>query len=132
MKLAHSLLLLSILAALSITSCVVDPGYAGGGYSSRGPSYGPSYRSGYNTYSTLPPNYSGSAYYSGGRYYSGGNYQTGRYSYQGRTYTNRYQHNGQYYYGGTHAHYPGDGHDHSQQRIEVSPYGSTRTSYRSF
>lgn len=127
MKFTPSLLFLPLLATLSITSCVVDSGYAGGGYSSRGPSY-----SGYNTYTTLPSNYYGSAYYSGGRYYSGGNYQTGRYNYQGRTYTNRYQHNGQYYYGGTHAHYPGDGHNHGPQQNVVSPHGSLRTSYRPF
>ncbi len=124
MKHTRSLLLLPLLGALSITSCDVGPGYAGAGN-------GSNYRSGYNTYSTLPPNYTGSAYYTGNRYYSGGNYQTGRYDYQGRTYTNRYQHNGQYYYGGTHAHYPGDGHDHSQTNY-ASPYGSSRTSYRSF
>ena len=124
MKHTRSLLLLPLLGALSITSCDVGPGYAGAGY-------GNNYRSGYNSYSTLPPNYTGSAYYTGNRYYSGGNYQTGRYDYQGRTYTNRYQHNGQYYYGGTHAHYPGDGHDHSQTNY-ASPYGSSRTSYRSF
>ena len=124
MKHTRSLLLLPLLGALSITSCVVDPGYAGGGY-------GNSFPSGYNSYSTLPPNYSGSAYYLGGRYYSGGQYQTGRYSYQGKTYTNRYQHNGQYYYGGSHAHYPGDGHNHGRTN-DTSRHGSSRTSYRSF
>lgn len=120
--------LLSILGAVAMTSCV-DPGYAGG-YNSNRSGYS-SNRGGYNTYTTLPPNYSGSAYLYNGRYYSGGNYQTGRYNNQGRSYDSRYYHNGQYYYGGSHAHYPGDGHNHGQTNLG-SPYGSSRSSYRSF
>lgn len=58
--------------------------------------------SGYVTYTTLPPNFGGSAYYYNNRYYAGGRYETGRYTNQGRTYTGRYYHNGQYLYGGSH------------------------------
>lgn len=114
MKLNTSLFLLALVLSAAMTSCV-DPGYAGNGYGS-----------GYNTYSTLPRNYSGSAYLYNNRYYSGGQYQTGRYSYQGRNYDSRYFHNGQYYYGGNHQHYQGDGHNHGsllpQQRNGYQPY----------
>lgn len=98
MKLTSFLFILPVALSLGLSSCV-DTGYAGGG------GYGRGYGGGFNTYSTLPSNYSGSAYNYNGRYYSGGNYQTGRYSYQGRPYTSRYSHNGQYYYGGSHQHY---------------------------
>ncbi len=98
MKFTSFLLILPVALSLGISSCV-DTGYAGGG------GYGRGYGGGFNTYSSLPSNYNGSAYNHNGRYYSGGNYQTGRYSYQGRPYTSRYSHNGQYYYGGTHQHY---------------------------
>jgi hypothetical protein len=105
MKPAHlkkALLLPTVLLTLSLISCV-DPSYSGG-YNSN--SSGPSYAStGFNTYTTLPTNYSGNAYLVGGRYYSGGQYQTGNYSYQGRSYPNRYRYNGQYYYGGNHRAY---------------------------
>lgn len=91
-------LLLSISAAIAMTSCVVpgDVGY-GSGYSSTS--------IGYRQYNTLPTGYSGDAYLYGGRYYSGGRYESGNYAYQGRSYSNRYFHNGQYYYGGDHRHY---------------------------
>ncbi|MHB1081340.1 MAG: hypothetical protein ACYC67_18225 [Prosthecobacter sp.] len=101
MKHSSFLLMLPLALSLSISSCV-GPGFGGGG------GYGNGYSNGYggfNTYSTLPGNFSGSAYNHNGRYYSGGNYQTGNYSYQGRPYTSRYSHNGQYYYGGTHQNY---------------------------
>jgi hypothetical protein len=97
MKFNPTLFLLSIALSIGVSSCV-DAGYAGGG--------GNGYRSGgYNTYSTLPSNYNGSAYQHNGRYYSGGSYQTGNYNHQGHAYTSRYSHNGQYYYGGTHQHH---------------------------
>lgn len=60
------------------------------------------YGGGYVTYTTLPPNFAGSAYYYNNRYYAGGRYEAGRYTNQGRTYTGRYYHNGQYLYGGAH------------------------------
>lgn len=96
MKFTAALLLLPL--GLGVSSCA-GPGSAGygGGY---GNGYG-----GFNSYSTLPGNYNGSAYYHNGRYYTGGNYQTGAYSHQGRTYSSRYAHNGQHYYGGSHQHY---------------------------
>ncbi|MDB6007256.1 MAG: hypothetical protein JWR15_4243 [Prosthecobacter sp.] len=103
MKLTSSLLLIPLALSIGLSSCV-DVGLGGGGYSN-GNGYGNGYRSGYNTYTTLPPNYNGSAYQHNGRYYSGGNYQTGNYNHQGQTYTNRYSHNGQYYYGGSHQNY---------------------------
>jgi hypothetical protein len=91
--------LLSISAAIAMTSCVVpgDVGYNGSGYSSAS--------IGYRQYNTLPSGYSGDAYLYGGRYYSGGRYESGTFAYQGRSYSNRYFHNGQYYYGGSHRHY---------------------------
>lgn len=98
MKHLSFLLILPVALILGMSSCV-DVGYAGGGGSGRG------YGGGFNTYSSLPSNYSGSAYNHNGRYYSGGQYQTGSYSYQGRPYTSRYTHNGQHYYGGSHQHY---------------------------
>lgn len=101
MKLSHSLFVLPLLLAATITSCV-DTGYYGG----TRPSYGGAsvgVSRGY--YTTLPRNYVGSAYFYNGRYYDGGNYQTGAYSYQGRTYNNRYYQNGQYLYGGVHQHH---------------------------
>jgi len=98
--LKQALLLPTVLLSFSLISCV-DPMYSGGagGYSNN--------RSGFNTYSTLPPNYSGNAYLYNGRYYSGGQYQTGTYHDHGRQYSDRYYHNGQYYYGGQHRNYPG-------------------------
>ncbi len=103
MKLTSFLLLLPLALSLGMSSCV-GPGYASGN----------GYGGGYNTYSTLPSNYNGSAYNHNGRYYSGGNYQTGNYSYQGRPYTSRYSHNGQYYYGGSHQnHSPQHGRGHN-------------------
>jgi len=107
MKITSSFFLLSLVLSVAITSCVDPGGYAGGGF---GSSYGNG--SGFNTYRTLPRNYSGSAYLYNGQYYSGGQYQTGRYNDQGRNYDGRYFHNGRYYYGGSHAHYQGDGHNH--------------------
>ncbi len=91
--------ILPVVTILGISSCV-DPMY--GAYGTTG-----GYRGGYNTYSTLPLNYSGSAYLYNSRYYSGGQYQTGSYNYQGRQYTNRYYHNGMYYYGGQHQNHTG-------------------------
>ena len=105
MKPAHlkkALLLPTVLLTLSLISCA-DPSFSGG---YNGNSNGPSYAgSGFNTYTTLPTNYSGNAYLYHGRYYSGGQYQNGNYTYQGRPYTNRYNYNGQYYYGGDHRSY---------------------------
>ncbi|OYW73952.1 MAG: hypothetical protein B7Z37_19580 [Verrucomicrobia bacterium 12-59-8] len=96
MKFSPYRLLLPAAALFAISSCV-DPSM-GGGYSNNGAGY----NRGYNTYSSLPSNYSGSAYYHQGRYYSGGQHQAGNYNYQGRSYSSRYYHNGQYYYGGQH------------------------------
>lgn len=120
MKFSPFLLLIPAIAALNLSSCV-DPMMPGGVYSNGG-----GYGGGFRTYSTLPQNYSGSAYYHQGRYYSGGQYQTGRYYYQGRQYTNRYYHNGQYYYGGQHQ-------NHSHPGIPPSSYrpsNSYPSSYR--
>lgn len=61
--------------------------------------------SGFHTYTTLPQNYSGSAYLLDGRYYTGGQYQNGTYTNLGRNYNNRYFYDGQYYYGGNHTAY---------------------------
>ncbi len=94
-------LFLPAVAVLGLSSCV-DPMYGGAAV---GASYGGPAVVGYQTYTTLPPRYSGNAYYYNGRYYSGGRYETGAYSYQGRPYSNRYFYNGQYYYGGTHRNY---------------------------
>lgn len=106
MKHLTFLLILPLALSLGISSCV-GPGYTGGGgYAGGG--YGNGYGGGgggFNTYSTLPRNYSGSAYNHNGRYYSGGQYQTGNYNHQGQNYTSRYSHNGQHYYGGSHQHY---------------------------
>ena len=90
MMLKSSLLLLPVALSLGVSSCA-GPGNAG---------YG-----GFNSYSTLPGNYNGSACYHNGRYYTGGNYQTGTCSHQGKTYSSRYSHNGKNYYGGSHQHY---------------------------
>ena len=103
MKLHPYCLLLPALATLALSSCL-NPMMPGGGYSN----YGGGYNNGFNTYSTLPRNYAGSAYYHQGRYYTGGQHQTGNYNYQGQRYTNRYAHNGQYYYGGQHQNYQGN------------------------
>ncbi len=91
--LQKALLLPTLLLTLSLISCA-DPSFSGG-YNGNG----------FNTYTTLPQNYSGNAYLVDGRYYSGGQYQTGNYNYQGRAYPNRYLYNGQYYYGGNHTAY---------------------------
>jgi len=126
------LFLLSLLTAITMTSCVVpgDVSY-GRGYSSASV--------GYRQYNTLPSGYVGDAYLYGGRYYSGGRYENGTFLNQGRSYNDRYYYNGQYYYGGTHQHYgnrntsPYSGYDrNSRTRVSVpSPYSSTRTSVRS-
>ena len=120
MKLTKLLLLLPLTAVLSLSSCV-DAGYAVG-----------SYGNGYNSYATLPLDFSGNAYLYNGRYYSGGLYQTGRYNNLGRNYDSRYFHNGQYYYGGNHAHYQGDGHNHGLQRNAGSTRATSRMPYRPF
>jgi hypothetical protein len=119
MTLSKYLLILPLVAAAAMTSCV-DAGYVGGpGYSSVGLSYG--------SYNSLPRNYVGNAYYSGGRYYSGGQYQSGAFSYQGQPYSNRYYHNGQYYYGGTHQHYGNQGRP-QHTNTSYGPYSQTRGS----
>ena len=99
MKLHPYCLLLPVIAILPLSSCI-DPMMMGGsGYSN--------YGGGYNSYSTLPRNYSGNAYYHQGRYYTGGQHQMGNYTHQGQQYTSRYSHNGQNYYGGQHRQYQG-------------------------
>lgn len=118
MKFSPFLLLIPAMAALNLSSCV-DPMMPGGIYSNGG------YGGGFRTYSTLPRNYSGSAYYHQGRYYSGGQYQTGSYYYQGRPYSNRYYHNGQYYYGGQHQ-------NHSQPSMPPSGYRPSNSYPSSF
>lgn len=92
------LFFLSLLTAITMTSCVVpgDVSY-GRGYSSASV--------GYRQYNTLPSGYVGDAYLYGGRYYSGGRYENGTFYNQGRSYNDRYYYNGQYYYGGTHQHH---------------------------
>jgi hypothetical protein len=57
-------------------------------------------------YTTIPANYSGTAYLYGDRYYYGGRYETGNFDYQGRRYSDRYYHNDRYYYGGRHEQFP--------------------------
>ncbi len=57
-------------------------------------------------YTTIPANYSGTAYRYGDRYYYGGRYETGNFDYQGRRYSDRYYHNDRYYYGGRHEEFP--------------------------
>lgn len=94
---------LPALAAALVSSCTAPP-------KATGPAPGvntvySSYGTGFVTYSTLPVNYSGTAYYHGGRYYAGGRHETGRFTHQGRTYSSRYYHNGRYYYGGAEQHY---------------------------
>jgi len=121
MKLNQPLLVLPLLLAATITSCV-DTGYYGGPRQSYGG--GASLSGGRGYYTTLPSNYVGNAYYYNGRYYSGGNYQTGNYTYQGRTYNNRYYQNGQYLYGGVHQHHGSPGsqmHQHSSQQYQGGP-----------
>ena len=116
MKLAP-ILCLSLLAAISMTSCVV-PGDL---------SYGPGYSSasvGYRQYNTLPSGYVGNAYLYGGRYYSGGRYENGSFYNQGRSYNDRYYHNGQYYYGGSHQHY---GTQHTSSHRSNQPYSRIQT-----
>ena len=133
MKPAHlkkALLLPTVLLTLSLISCV-DPSFSGG---YNGNSNGPSYAgSGFNTYTTLPTNYSGNAYLVDGRYYSGGQYQTGNYSYQGRSYPNRYNYNGQYYYGGDHRAYgstlPVQSNGYIQQTNGFNTYTTLPTNY---
>jgi uncharacterized membrane protein len=84
----------TVLLTLSLTSCVE-------------PMYPVAYNSGsgFNTYTTLPTNYSGNAYFYNGHYYSGGQYQNGSYNYQGRAYPGRYLYDGQHFYGGNHTAY---------------------------
>ena len=97
-----ALLLPTVLLTLSLISCA-EPTVSGRyNANSSGPS---SASNGFNTYTTLPTDYSGTAYLLDGRYYSGGQYQNGNYTYQGRNYDNRYLYNGQYYYGGDHRAY---------------------------
>lgn len=112
-----STFLLSLFAAIAMTSCVVpgDLSYSSPGYSSASV--------GYRQYNTLPPGYVGSAYLYGGRYYSGGRYESGNFHDHGRSYNDRYYHNGQYYYGGSHQNYGNNqptsshaGHDHDRNR----------------
>jgi hypothetical protein len=120
MKLTSLLLILPLALSLGISSCV-GPGYVGG----------VGYGGGYNSYTTLPRNYIGSAYNHNGRYYSGGNYQTGSYSYQGRPYTSRYSHNGQYYYGGSHQNYsPQHGYGHNAPSQQNQPFGQILPRHR--
>ena len=119
----------ALLAAVALNSCV-DAGYSGGGYGSVGvggppPSYG-----GYQTFSTLPGNYSGNAYLYNGRYYSGGRYETGRYQDQGRSYSNRYFYDGRYYYGGTHQHHNGTIHSNSSSHTQFRPARSIPSNSR--
>ena len=124
MKLSPSNWLLAVALSVGITSCV-DPSFVGGGNGSGygngygggygnifgfGSGYGGGYGGGYgnsiyNSYTTLPSNYSGNAYNHNGIYYTGGKYQTGNYNHQGQSYNNRYYHNGQYFYGGNHQNY---------------------------
>jgi len=105
MKIKQSLFILPLILSVSITSCVDQPGFAGGLGPRQSIGGGTMLGGGRGYYTTLPRNYVGDAYYYNGRYYSGGNYQTGNYNYQGRTYNNRYYQNGQYLYGGVHQHH---------------------------
>ena len=126
MKLTSFLLIFTVALCLGISSCV-DTGYAGGG------GYGRGYGGGFNTYTTLPTNYSGSAYLLDGTYYSGGQYQNGNYLYQGRNYPNRYYYNGQYYYGGNHRAYgstvPVPNNGYIQQNSGYRTYTTLPTNY---
>lgn len=128
---------LSLLTALSLTSCV-DPGdlsYGPGNSYGSGYGYGQGYSSvnvGYRQYNTLPLGYVGDAYLYGGRYYSGGLYQTGSFQNQGRSYNNRYFHNGQYYYGGNHQHHDNRSHvsvPTPRTHVSVAPHISVPTPY---
>lgn len=128
--LKKALLLPTALLTFSLISCVepqFSDGYNGNG---NGPGY---VSSGYNTYTTLPQNYSGNAYLVNGRYYSGGQYQTGSYNYQGRPYSNRYYYNGQYYYGGNHRSYgstiPVQNNAYIQQNSGYRTYTTLPTNY---
>ena len=94
-------LLIPVLAALTLTSCVVPGPYSDPGVASVGVSY--------SSYESLPPNYVGDSYYYGGRYYSGGRLESGTFHDHGHAYTSRYHHDGQYYYGGRHEYHGGPG-----------------------
>ncbi len=120
--LKKALLLPTVLLTLSLVSCM-DPMYPVA-YNNGG---------GFNTYATLPTNYSGNAYLYNGRYYTGGQYQNGSYIYQGRNYSNRYYQNGQYYYGGNHRVYgstiPVQNNAYIQQRSGYQTYTVLPTNY---
>jgi hypothetical protein len=120
--LKKALLIPTALLTLSLSSCV-EPIYPAA-YNNGG---------GLNTYTTLPTNYSGSAYLLDGTYYSGGQYQNGNYLYQGRNYPNRYYYNGQYYYGGNHRAYgstvPVPNNGYIQQNSGYRTYTTLPTNY---
>lgn len=84
---------------------------------------------GHVTYTTLPPNYSGTTYFYNNRYYSGGKYESGRYAHAGRTYGNRYYHNGQYYYGGVQRQHTGSDVYSDRNRRSATRRTSVRAAY---
>ena len=129
-QLKKALLLPTVVLTLSLISCA-EPTLSGRYNANSG---GPSLASnGFNTYTTLPTNYSGNAYLLDGRYYSGGQYQNGNYTYQGRNYNNRYLYNGEYYYGGDHRAYgsavPVQNNAYYQQTSGYHTYTTLPTNY---
>lgn len=85
------LLIIGLLAAVTLSSCVVRDTRRGITVSSLG------------YYDTLPRTYRSPYYYYGNRYYYGGRWEPGRYYYEGRYHSGRYNQGGSYYYGGRYS-----------------------------
>jgi len=62
-------------------------------------------------WTTVPEDYEGDYYFHNNQYYYGGKRETGDFEFEGRHYTDRYQHEGKWIYGGEWKH-------HDRKRIE--------------
>jgi hypothetical protein len=56
-------------------------------------------------WTTVPDDYEGDTYFYNNHYYHGGKRETGDFTFEGRHYTDRYEHEGKWFYGGEWKHH---------------------------